>query len=315
MKSLLLLSIAVASAQTLNFLTLGDWGSPHQVQRDVATQMGLVGAQTDIQFVLALGDNFYENGVSSDTDPQWKTTYSQVYTAQSLNVPWYAILGNHDHHKGRGKGEIDFYKNHRDNRWIEPDYWYTQSFQFNGTTVQIVFIDTVIMAPDSSQDLLNEWVAEGRGHSSLLDKFESTREKFMKMADDQLAWLTNTLSNSTADWLFVAGHYPVYSGGEHGDTQELLQVLDPLLQQYNVDAYFNGHDHTLQHLQANSINYYVSGSGSKSGEYNAIDQSVFGTTSEGFMLHQLSATDMAVSFIDSTGQPLYNFTQPRKRNM
>jgi hypothetical protein len=43
--------------------------------------------------------------------------------------------------------------------------------------------------------------------------------------------------------LLVAGHYPVYSMGEHGDTDELKNYLVPLLEKYHVNAYFNGHDH------------------------------------------------------------------------
>jgi hypothetical protein len=305
MKALLLfVGITVAYAQ-LNFLTLGDWGSPGTKQRAVAAQMGAVGAQNNIQFVLALGDNFYEDGVSSDTDPQWQTTYSQVYTADSLNVPWYAILGNHDHHKGRGQGELNFYKNHRDSRWTEPDYWYTQTFQFNATNVQIVFIDTVLMDPSS--DVIAAWNAAGT--------YASNSALYASLAEDQLAWLTGTLANSTADWLLVAGHYPIYSGGEHGNNEKLLEVLNPLLEQYHVDAYFNGHDHSLQHLQGTTVNYYVSGSGAKTGSYTPIDQSVFGTTSSGFMLFSLYSWELNVSFIDRNGQLLYNYTQPRQRNM
>jgi hypothetical protein len=30
---------------------------------------------------------------------------------------------------------------------------------------------------------------------------------------------------STADWLIVAGHYPVYSGGEHGTTIALANEV------------------------------------------------------------------------------------------
>jgi len=267
--------------------------------------MGLLGAQNNIQFVLALGDNFYEDGVSSDSDPQWQTTYSQVYTADSLNVPWYAILGNHDHHKGRGQGEIDFYKNHRDNRWTEPDYWYTQTFQFNTTNVQVVFFDTVLMDP--STDVLAAWDAAGT--------YDVNSKLYASMADEQLTWFTETLANSTADWLFVAGHYPVYSGGEHGNNQYLLDVIKPLLEQYQVDAYFNGHDHSLQHLQDSTVHYYVSGAGAKTGTYTPIDQSVFGTTSSGFMLHSLTSSAMTVSFIGRNGDLLYNFVQPRQRNM
>lgn len=40
----------------------------------------------------------------------------------------------------------------------------------------------------------------------------------------QLQFIEATLANSTADWLFVVGHYPVYSGGSHGNTAELIQV-------------------------------------------------------------------------------------------
>ena len=48
---------------------------------------------------------------------------------------------------------------------------------------------------------------------------------------------------SNPTWLLVAGHYPIYSAGEHGDTTELQTYLVPLFRKYNVDAYFCGHDH------------------------------------------------------------------------
>ena len=35
-------------------------------------------------------------------------------------------------------------------------------------------------------------------------------------ADAQMQWIEQTLANSTADYLVVAGHYPIYSVCEHG---------------------------------------------------------------------------------------------------
>ena len=81
----------------MNFLVFGDWGrNGEKDQADVAREMGVVAKKIDAQFILAVGDNFYEDGVASVDDPQWQSSFEQVYTAESLQVPWYAILGNHD---------------------------------------------------------------------------------------------------------------------------------------------------------------------------------------------------------------------------
>lgn len=49
-----------------------------------------------------------------------------------------------------------------------------------------------------------------------------------------------------ADYIFVSGHYPIYSVSSHGPTECLINRLDPLLRKHRVSAYIAGHDHTLQ---------------------------------------------------------------------
>ena len=72
------------------------------------------------------------------------------------------------------------------------------------------------------------------------------------LISNQLQYIEAQLQEAALNppsWLLVVGHYPVFSAGEHGDTTELKTYLLPLLEKYNVDAYFCGHDHISEHLQ------------------------------------------------------------------
>ena len=59
------------------------------------------------------------------------------------------------------------------------------------------------------------------------------------------------------------GHHPVYSGGPNGDTPALLSELAPLLVGNAAAAYFNGHDHDMQHIIVDGVSYFTVGSGAE----------------------------------------------------
>jgi tartrate-resistant acid phosphatase type 5 len=73
-----------------------------------------------------------------------------------------------------------------------------------------------------------------------------------------------TLASSTADWLVVVGHYPVYSVGEHGSTEYLIKHVLPLMLDNKVAMYVDGHDHGMQHNFDGKVHFFVSGAGAKS---------------------------------------------------
>lgn len=49
-----------------------------------------------------------------------------------------------------------------------------------------------------------------------------------------------------ADYLFVVGHYSIFSIASSGNVKCLLDRLDPLLRRYQVSAYFSSHDNNIQ---------------------------------------------------------------------
>jgi hypothetical protein len=53
-------------------------------------QMGNVGAQLNVSFIISTGDNFYENGLTGPDDEQFSTSFSNIYTQKSLQTTWYS---------------------------------------------------------------------------------------------------------------------------------------------------------------------------------------------------------------------------------
>ena len=56
---------------------------------------------------------------------------------------------------------------------------------------------------------------------------------------------------STADWIIVIGHHPVYSSGSHGSegsTQTMYDHIRYEMVKHKVALYVCGHDHMMEHL-------------------------------------------------------------------
>ncbi|ETO19640.1 hypothetical protein RFI_17587 [Reticulomyxa filosa] len=149
----------------------------------------------------------------------------------------------------------------RSSRWKYPDYWYSTVWAIPDTspprTIEIIMIDTVTMC-GQQQDW--EYCAK-RGIAQSDCKLEIDGPTDVDAAQDEWEWLQLQLEQSTADFLIVNGHYPVYSIAEHGPTDCLVEQLQPWLEQYNVTAYVSGHDHTFEYINVSGdyVNYIVTG--------------------------------------------------------
>ncbi|KAH7296613.1 hypothetical protein KP509_26G030500 [Ceratopteris richardii] len=299
----------ISASRDLSFLVMGDWGRKgFYNQSMVAAQMGRVGEELGTQFVISTGDNFYDSGLTSVDDSAFSSSFTNVYTAPSLQTTWYTVLGNHDY-LGDALAQLSDELVRRDSRWF-----CRRSFQLNYTlcdmsnagtcnaTVDMFFFDTTpfideYWSPNETRTF--DW----RGLAPRPEQLQS-----------QLDELAEGLSASTATWKIVIGHHTIRSIGHHGDSTELIQKLLPLLEKYDVDVYINGHDHNLQHIKREDcpIHFFTSGAGSKA--YSGLnpytdEQGVkFAHDGQGFLAVTMKAGFMSFTFFDVLGDIIYSYT-------
>ncbi|KAJ9525086.1 hypothetical protein QJQ45_017357, partial [Haematococcus lacustris] len=316
----------IADQADMVFFVVGDWGrGGSESQRKVASMMAQLGGCYRPSFVVSTGDNFvqcaegdqeglamlgkYESGLRGLEDPFFTQTFTDVYTDDSLMVPWYAVLGNHDY------GELDREQlrlcsssnfttcpagccyspawqtnmSNRDWRWNARQGAWRQGFG-NGL-LDIVFVDT---SPFVTKYHSVPWaniagMSHCLGHSQHCSLSHSQHYNSCGINsqdwESQAALVQALLRNSTAKWKLVVGHHPIRSYGEHcngdgsGDCLD-MQWLRPVMKRYKAAAYFCGHEHDLQLIKSKDsatppdpVYYVVSGAGSdiRTGEFANVE--------------------------------------------
>ncbi|CAN4100599.1 unnamed protein product [Withania somnifera] len=240
-------------------------------------KMGRVGAKLDIVFVLSTGDNFYDNGLTGIHDANFVESFTNIYTAKSLQKQWYSVLGNHDY-RGDVEAQLSPYLRKLDSTW--------GLFKVFPKIAEIFMVDTTPFVTDyftNPKDHIYDWrgvIPTNIYTANVLNELEKA------------------LSESTARWKIVLGHHAIKSVGHHGDTRPLA---------YNVDFYMNGHDHCLEHISdtESPMQFLVSGAGSKAwrGDLKGSNREDvhFFHDGQGFMSVQLTPTEAEIKYYDVFG--------------
>ena len=258
-------SLGGEPAPPLRFIAVGDTGKGNQTQYQVAEAMREQCAAEGCDFVVLLGDNLYPEGAEEVDDPVWQTAFEDPY--RDIDLPFYAVLGNHDYggkvlfvdadglgnEFDRGPVEVDY--SDVSDKWRMPDTHYTMRHG----PVGFVVLD--------SNSIL--WENDDHG--------------------DQRDWFPGALAGvADAPWVLALGHHPYRSNGPHGNAGEYETLLDlsvPIdaldgeeVEQFmdelvcgNVDMYLSAHDHQRQWLDpalCAGTELVVSGSG---GEVKELD--------------------------------------------
>ena len=297
---LLALTARAAEPSLLRTFVLGDWGwaDPElerqyplvrqnaDLQRAVAKAMAARAAQTPIAAVLTTGDNFYPNGVRSADDPRWRTSFEDVYAAPSLQVPWIAALGNHDHDVS-AQAELDYAPRSR-GRWVMPAKYYTH--RFPAADVSVVVLDAC-----SLSGLWNREYFTTAGEAATAAQWR---------------WIETELAKP-ARWKVVVGHLPLKDHGFHGKEPEYAQRLIPLLERYRVQLYLNGHNHHAELVQEKGVTYVTCGNGSDLYPVQTEKASAFIGIYPGFTELEFAAETLQIRFVDAEGKVRFATQVPR----
>ena len=223
----------------VNFIVTADTGSGSMDQYKVSKSMSTLNKIHKINSVLLLGDNIYEHGVTSVTDPQFKTKFENPY--KNINKKFYLCLGNHDYGNSFNlKNNADFQVSYSDisNKWNMPEKYYS----IKGTNYEIFMLDTNL-------DLFDE--------NTIMKQFHIMSRK---------------IKNSKKKWKIVCGHHPWRSVGGHGNAERRLEIFFRDLCKFGADfdLYMCGHDHCKNIILKNHpfkknkmINLLVIGTGGK----------------------------------------------------
>lgn len=288
----------------LFFYSIGDWGGftrtqlynmkliAHQLNKSVTENKRFP------QFVVTLGDNFYNKGVTSLYDPQWNSSWHDIFIKpypNMDNIEWMALLGNHDYNSGmRGvTAQINQTWN-KNNTWHMPNNNYYYTYEELGA--HFIHLDTCEIYPElypETQSII---------HQSAVKKTLNFAETCLRAAH-----------KSNARWIFVFGHYHIYSNGYYGNYDIMEKRLGHLLQKYKVDAYFSGHEHNFQHFQHNGVKYVINGAATMNcsniklmNKKKHVD-TIFITKAHGFCEHMLSKRRFITRYVNSYGDIEHEF--------
>jgi tartrate-resistant acid phosphatase type 5 len=283
-----------AAMQVVRFVAIGDTGKGNTGQNAVGAAIGTVCAARGCDFAVMLGDNFYPSGVSSTNDPLWQSAFVTPYAP--ANIPFYAVLGNHDY-GGDGAG-----------------------YEVSKADIQVAYSQ---VNPKWRMPALHYRFTQGHAEFFALD----TNRTFWGNDTQTRADMTSWINGSTATWKIALGHHPYRSNGPHGNAGDYDRRCTTVLGQEvcasppgfvdgrhvksfmesivcgRADVYLAGHDHSAQWLvpTCNGTQLLVSGAGASATTVDMKNPVHFQTTDLGFFYIELNARTFTATYYDQTG--------------
>ncbi len=246
---------ALKQGTDFRFFILGCEGNAKKNQIRVAELMSEIALDPANRpdFILLLGDNFYDHGVNSAEDEMFRTHFEEIYGRRSLairDIPCFVILGNHDeniHKKHMWKKQgIEVGMHQVVHSYLEDPEVYVNStldldqlpkWNMPARAYSLRFADTEIFCIDSNTYAL-EFLAAQNGDVSLTN---------------QTVWLETKVKEAQANGrkVMLALHHPLVTQGKRAfisdlnlylskeKFQELKELLPNVTQDFSYNALLN----------------------------------------------------------------------------
>lgn len=282
-------------ASDLTVLAVGDTGKGNAGQMKIGQVMSEDCRKEACEFVLLLGDNIYDVGINSPTDPQMIDKFEKPYA--SMGVPFYVALGNHDYGKFANdwkKGDHQVEYSRRNPNFILPSHYYS----FEKGDVLFIVLDTSRLFHD-------------------------------KDTAEQVQFIRDTLAKNTKPWIVAIAHHPYLSNGKHGNAGQYDGVIIPpysgsvvkKVVEKEICPYaqlmISGHEHSLQTLPGNAACpktlFVVSGGGaSPSNNLKGKNPVHFQAAVLGFTRLKFAKNQVLVTHVGEDGKNLHSIYHPVK---
>jgi len=261
--------------QPFKFAVLGDTRSRHDIHAKIVNMI----IKQDPLFVVNTGDMI---GNGKDIE-DWEAFF-KINKELMRHTPYYPVLGNHEK-------DSPYYYDFFDLPNNEHYYYFTVG-------------DALFVVLDS----------EGRDISK--PKFIS-RENSDKYWEDEIKeylvtqkkWLEKVLElNREAGFIFVFQHAPLFSIKKSRVEEANLRrkFWGDIFERYNVQVFFNGHDHHYHHALKNGV-HYITTAGGGAGLYK-IDapqpETVKYSLIEHYMVVNINKDDAVLKAIDIDGNEI-----------
>ncbi len=204
------------NSREVEFLHVTDTQAQNERQFDVwANLLRVARKTTDFDFLLSTGDQ-----VDMGSNFKLWTYFANTASDTLMSTPFMPTAGNHEAMSGSEFAlDNNFVLSNVPEQDTTEGVYY--SFDYNNAHFAIL-----------NSNNLNE--DEG-------------------LSDDQIEWLKADMTQSDAEWKFVALHKAPYSNGSHYDDDDVIAIrkqLSVLMPELDIDMVFQGHDHVYLRTDA-----------------------------------------------------------------